>query len=83
VVTAPAHQRTPGNEVNWRSIVRRRSEITRIRYEEVSTLSGEPRRAPRIARALTLLIDEINATPPAMPGDTRPITYQLTPRPGI
>src|SRR6266851_8007756 len=39
--------------------------------------------APRIARALTLLIDEINATPPAMPGDTRPITYQLTPRPGI
>src|SRR6266851_4762470 len=43
VVTAPAHERTPGNEVNWRSIVRRRSEITRIRYEEVSTLSGEPR----------------------------------------
>jgi hypothetical protein len=39
--------------------------------------------APRIARALTLLIDEINATPPAMPGDTRPITYQLTPQPGI
>ena len=39
--------------------------------------------APRIAGALTLLIDEINATPPAMPGDTRPITYQLTPRPGI
>ena len=32
---------------------------------------------PRIARALALLIDEINATPPAMPGDTRPITYQL------
>jgi transposase len=39
--------------------------------------------APRIARALTLLIDEINTTPPAMPRDTRPITYQLTPRPGI
>ena len=35
--------------------------------------------APRIARALALLIDEINHTPPAMPGDTRPITYQLTP----
>jgi hypothetical protein len=33
--------------------------------------------APRVARALTLLIDEINHTPPAMPGDTRPITYQL------
>ena len=34
--------------------------------------------APRVARALALLIDEINPTPPAMPGDTRPITYQLT-----
>jgi len=34
--------------------------------------------APRIARALALLIDEINHTPPAIPGDTRPITYQLT-----
>jgi hypothetical protein len=33
----------------------------------------------RIARALALLIQEINATPPAMPGDTRPITYQITP----
>jgi hypothetical protein len=31
-----------------------------------------------IARALELLTDEINATPPAMPGDTRPITYQIT-----
>ena len=39
--------------------------------------------APRVARALALLIDEINATPPVMPGDTRPITYQLTPTPGI
>ena len=34
--------------------------------------------SPRVARALALLIDEINHTPPAMPGDTRPITYQLT-----
>ena len=34
--------------------------------------------APRVARALALLIDEINHTPPAMPGDTRPITYQIT-----
>ena len=32
----------------------------------------------RIARALDLLLDEINANPPAMPGDTRPITYQIT-----
>ena len=34
--------------------------------------------APRVARALKLLLDEINADPPTMPGDTRPITYQLT-----
>jgi hypothetical protein len=34
--------------------------------------------APPVARALELLLDEINATPPAMPGDRRPITYHLT-----
>jgi hypothetical protein len=39
--------------------------------------------APRVARALNLLIDEINATPPAMPGDPRPITYQLAKPAGI
>jgi len=47
------------------------------------TVTLEPPRASHIARALALLIDEINATPPVMPGDTRPITYQLAPRPGI
>ena len=47
------------------------------------TVHLEQPRAPRIARALALLTDEINATPPAMPGDNRPITYHLTPRPGI
>src|SRR5271166_648374 len=36
--------------------------------------------APRVTRALTLLIQEINATPPAMPGDRRPITYQPPPQ---
>jgi hypothetical protein len=35
---------------------------------------------PRVTRALDLLIDEINHTPPVMPGDPRPITYQLTTR---
>src|SRR5271165_5671142 len=47
------------------------------------TVHLEQPRAPRIARALALLIEEINATPPAMSGDHRPITYHLTPRPGI
>ena len=43
---------------------------------------GQPGSA-RVTRALALLIDEINATPPAMPGDSRPITCHLAPRPGI
>ena len=47
------------------------------------TVRLDPPRAPRIARALTLLIDEINHTPPAMPGDRRPITYHLTANPGL
>ncbi len=41
------------------------------------TVTLDPPAAPRIARALALLLDEINATPPRMPGDTRPITYRL------
>lgn len=47
------------------------------------TVTIEPPASRRIARALTLLTDEINATPPHMPGDTRPITYQITAKPGI
>ena len=38
------------------------------------TLPPRAARAPRVARALALLIPEINATPPAIPGDHRPIT---------
>ena len=37
--------------------------------------------APRVTRALALLINEINHTPPAMPGDQRPITYHLAANP--
>jgi hypothetical protein len=32
---------------------------------------------PRLTRALTLLLDEINQTPPRIPGDARPLTYRL------
>nr|NLI48810.1 hypothetical protein [Propionibacterium sp.] len=35
--------------------------------------------SPRIARALHLLTQELNATPARMPGDRRPITYHVTP----
>src|SRR5271169_3557320 len=47
------------------------------------TVALEPPGEPRVARALALLIDEINHTPPAIPGDNRPITYRITPKPGI
>src|SRR5487761_1355749 len=32
----------------------------------------------RVTRALALLLEEINTAPPSLPGDNRPITYQLT-----
>ena len=32
---------------------------------------------PRVARALELLTDELNATPACLPGDRRPLTYQV------
>ncbi|MGI8946585.1 MAG: hypothetical protein ACR2FV_01095 [Ornithinimicrobium sp.] len=31
-----------------------------------------------MARALHLLTDELNATPAHLPGDRRPLTYQVT-----
>ena len=33
--------------------------------------------SPRVTQALTLLLQEINNTPPRIPGDPRPITYTL------
>ena len=33
--------------------------------------------APRVARALQLLTEELNTTPPTIPGDRRPLTYRL------
>jgi hypothetical protein len=38
-----------------------------------------PGRSPRrtLTRALRLLLDELNSTPSRIPGDPRPITYQL------
>ena len=37
--------------------------------------------APRIKRALGLLIDQLNVNPPRLTGDNRPITYQIGPKP--
>ena len=34
--------------------------------------------SPRVARALDLLAEELNATPACLPGDRRRLTYQVT-----
>jgi hypothetical protein len=47
------------------------------------TVTLETPGQPRVARALALLIDEIGHTPPAIPGDSRPITYRLAPQGSI
>jgi len=54
---------------------------TIIYTPETITVTLDQPDAPRVTRALKLLLDEISHTPPTMPGDTRPITYQLTDRP--
>jgi len=30
-----------------------------------------------------MLIEQVSNDPPVMPGDTRPVTYRLTPEPGL
>jgi hypothetical protein len=41
------------------------------------TVGLQPPTSPKITRALALLLQEINNTPPRIPGDPRPITYTL------
>ena len=41
------------------------------------TVTLRPPDAPRVARALGLLCDQLNASPPRMTGDRRPITYEI------
>lgn len=45
---------------------------------EAITVTLDPHDSPRVNRALACLTDELNTTPAHMPGDPRPITYQLT-----
>ena len=42
------------------------------------TVTLEAPGSPRLTRALTLLLQQINTTPPHIPGDHRPITYTIT-----
>ncbi len=62
--------------------------ITRHLLQQPGTITYTPRTVtvtidrpdqPRVARSLELLTQELNATPARIPGDTRPITYQVRP----
>ena len=44
---------------------------------EQVTVTLDRHHTPKVNRALTLLLDELNTTPAHLPGDPRPITYQL------
>jgi hypothetical protein len=41
------------------------------------TVAFDTPATPKITRALRLLLDELNTTPPHIPGDRRPITYKI------
>ena len=45
--------------------------------KEAITITLDRPHSPRVARALHLLTEELNATPATMPADHRPLTYQL------
>ena len=47
------------------------------------TVSLQPPASQRVRQALTLLLDQLNQDPPAMPGDHRPIIYQITTNQGV
>jgi hypothetical protein len=46
-------------------------------HHDAITVILDPPGSARTGRALACLIEELNATPPRMPGDSRPITYRL------
>ena len=46
-------------------------------HPDAITVTLAPPASARTGRALACLIEELNATPPRMPGDPRPITYRL------
>jgi hypothetical protein len=76
-----------GDDDEYRAVTREtiiRSLAGTITYTPAAiTVTLQRPGSARVTRALALLIDEINATPPAMPGDHRPITYRLIPHRGI
>jgi hypothetical protein len=68
--------------VTRQTIIRGTAGVIAFTPETVTVTLQQPAE-PRVARALALLIDQVNTTPPRIPGDSRPITYQLTANPAI
>ena len=68
--TAPSPARR--SSAAWPGVITYTPDAITVQLEEPG--------APRVTRALRLLLDEINQAPPSLPGDPRPITYQLAAR---
>jgi len=62
--------------VTRQTIIRGLAGVIACTPDAITVTLDQPR-ARTITSALRLLLDEINQNPPAMPGDSRPITYQL------
>jgi hypothetical protein len=61
------------------TIIRGLAGVITYTQDAITVTLDEPG-APHVTRALRLLLDEIDTAPPSLPGDTRPITYQLAAR---
>jgi transposase len=59
-----------------RHLLRLGGQIDYTRTQIIITLDRPD--SPRVARALTLLAEELTATPATLPGDRRPLTYQVS-----
>jgi hypothetical protein len=68
--------------ITRQTIIRGTAGVITFTPDAITVTSQQPAE-PRVARALALLTDQVNALPPRTPGDTRPITYQLTANPAI
>ncbi len=62
--------------ITRQSIIRGLAGTITYTPDAITVELGQPD-TPRVARALAMLLDEINQDPPSLPGDPRPITYRL------
>jgi hypothetical protein len=80
VPRSPDRAHPPGDDPNeYRAILRSLLHLGgQVDYTtNAITITLDQPDSPRVARALQLLTEELNATPTVMPTDSRPLTYQL------